>query len=321
MNKITIIGTGAYSLAMAKRLSNNSNNSIILWTEDEKKVKEFNDTKIIKSIFKTEKFNENIAITNSFEEALKDTNYIYLMTTSKFIQSTLESMKPFYKKRIPIIIGTKGIDVTSKKYPSQLTKKILKTNNIAVIAGPSFAIDILNNEPLALTVASNKKTIYKKVSNLYTDKLLKFEYSRDMISVQVCSTLKNIYAIGSGIVSKLGYPEATSSIYMTKVLKETYEILYYLDKDPLSFFTLAGLGDTLMTCLDSKSRNYTYGTKIMSKTKNAASNYLNKTTVEGYNTLETMYNLFKKKHIKTPVLNQIYSIVFEDGNKKDLLFK
>ena len=67
---ITIIGTGAYSMSMAKRLAKNSNNNIILWTEDPKKVKEFNDTKKIKSIFKDEVFDSKIKITNDYKEAL-----------------------------------------------------------------------------------------------------------------------------------------------------------------------------------------------------------------------------------------------------------
>ena len=315
---ITIIGTGAYSMSMAKRLAKNSNNNIILWTEDPKKVKEFNDTKKIKSVFKDEVFDSKIKITNDYKEALENSNIIFMMTASSFLKNTLESIKPFYKKNIPIIIGTKGIDVESKKFPSELVKSILKTKNIAVIAGPSFAIDILEDKMLALTVATKKRKIFNLMKTIYNDTFSKLERSYDLIGVQLCSTLKNIYAIGSGILSGLGNPSSTNSIYLTKVMKEVGEILYMYDLSEFTLLSLAGFGDITMTCSDEKSRNHTYGEKITSKTKTAATNYLKKTTVEGYNVMEVMYKSLKKRKIKAPLLYTIYEIVFDNKDKNEL---
>lgn len=315
---IAIIGTGAYSLSMAKRLSKNKENNIILWTEDSKKVKEFNDTKKIKSIFKDEVFNKNIKMTNDYKEVLENANVIFMMTASSFVKTTLENLKPFYKRNTPIIIGTKGIDVESKKFPSELVKNVLKTKNMAVIAGPSFAIDILEDKILALTVATRKRNIYKLMQNIYKDTYTKLERSYDLIGVQLCSTLKNIYAIGSGILSGLGSPSSSNSVYLTKVMKEVGEILYMYDLSEFTLLSLAGFGDITMTCSDEKSRNHTYGEKLTSKTKSVAANYLKKNTVEGYNVMEVMYNILKKRKIKAPLLYTIYEIVFENKDKREL---
>lgn len=315
---IAIIGTGAYSMSIAKRLSKTKENNIILWTEDAKKVQEFNETKMIKSIFKEEKFNDNITVSNDYQEVLNNANVIFMMTSSKFIKNTLKDLKPFYKKSIPIIIGTKGIDVEEKKYPSELTQKILKTNNIAVIAGPSFAIDILNDEILALTVATKKKKVYKLLKNMFDESTTKLERSRDLIGVQLCSTLKNIYAIGYGILKGLGNPNSINSIYLTKVMKEVNEILYQLELNDFTLLSLAGFGDIIMTCSDDKSRNHTYGVKLTSKTKNAAANFLKNNTVEGYETIKTLYTFFKKRKLKTPILYTIYEIIFDNVDKNEL---
>lgn len=315
---ITIIGTGAYSLSVAKRISKNNKNHIILWSEDEKKKEEFLQTRKIKSIYKEEVFNENIEVVTSFESALKDAQILFLMTASSFIKDTLTSLKPFYKKNIPIIIGTKGMDIASKKYISEITKTILKTNNIAVIAGPSFAVDILNDEIYAFTLATKKRKIVHIMRKVFKDTNTTFEKSRDLMGVQLSSILKNIYAIGAGILQGLGHPQSTNAIYLTKVIKEINEVLYMFDCNETTFLSLASFGDVLMTCSDTKSRNFTYGTKLISKSKTTASNYSKKNTVEGYITLQAMYEILKKKHIKAPLLYTIYAIVFENKEKEAL---
>ena len=124
---ITIIGCGAYSLAMAKRMAKNENNKITIWTESKENALEFEKTNKIKGIYKDEVFSKNITVTDSYEKALEATGIIFLMTSSKFIKNTLEDMVKFYNKKIPVIIGTKGIDNENKKYNSILANKILKT--------------------------------------------------------------------------------------------------------------------------------------------------------------------------------------------------
>lgn len=312
---ISIIGCGVYSMAMAKRLA--KNNTIIVWSEDPKKVSEFKKTNKVKSIFKDEKFSKNIRLTNDYEECLKDSNVVFIMTSSNYLKDTLTSIKPFITKKTKIVIGSKGINYETQKLPYELVKSILKTNNYAVIAGPSFAIDILNDEILALSVATKKRSIYKTLQIIYNDTNTKLEKINDVIGISISSVLKNIYAIGSGIYSGLGHSEATTSIYLNKVINEIYNILYYYNGEEYTLLSLATLSDTIMTCTDSKSRNYTYGTKF-AKNKTAASTYLKSNTVEGYESLKIVYNIFNKKHIKTPLINTLYEIIYEGKNKKEL---
>ncbi|MBE6160722.1 MAG: hypothetical protein E7158_00675 [Firmicutes bacterium] len=314
---IAIIGCGVYSMAMAKRLSKVKDNTIKVWTEDEKKVKEFKDTNKVKSIFKDEIFNKNISISNNYKDVLKDADIIFLMTSANFLKSTLKEIKPFYSKKAGIIIGTKGIELETGKFFSKIVKKGLKTNNIGVIAGPSFAIDILNDEILALTVATRKGKLFKKLNNIYRETNTKLERSRDLVGVQLSSVLKNIYAIGSGIYSGMGHSESTTAIYLNKVIKEISEILYMFDCSEFTLLSLATHADMIMTCSDSKSRNYTYGTKI-AKSKKEADKFLKNNTVEGYTVLETIYNLLKKKKIKAPLLYIIHDIVFANMDKKEI---
>ena len=312
---IAIIGCGVYSMAMAKRLSKNSDNIIKVWTEDPKKVTEYKKTHQIKSIFKDEVYKNNITVSNSYEEVLKDSKIVFLMISANYMKDTLNNIKPFYKANKKIIIGTKGIDIEKKKFFSETIKKVLKTYNVASIAGPSFAIDILNDEILALTVATKRKDIFKSLELIYRDTDTKLERSKDLIGVQLSSTLKNIYAIGAGMYSGFGHSEATNAIYLTRILNETNEILYTFNCDEFTIMSYATLGDTIMTCSDNKSRNYTYGKKLTSKRKTDALNYLTKNTVEGYAALKGMYSMVKKKKINAPILYTLYDIIY---NNKDM---
>lgn len=315
---IGIIGCGAYSMSMAKRIGKNQNNKIIVWTEDSKKEEEYKNTNKIKSIYKDEEFSKNIVVTSKYENLFTNIDILFIMTSCKFLNETLKNIKKYYNKKIPVIIGTKGIDNETKKYSSKLVEKELKTKNIAVIAGPSFAIDILNDEMLALTVATRKRKIFKKLQEIFSDNRTYLTKTIDIEGVQLCSTLKNVYAIGAGILNGLGNVQSINAIYLTKVINEVHNILYMLDKEEITVLSLAGIGDTIMTCSDNKSRNYTYGIKLTAKTKNTAINYLKNNTIEGYEACKTVYDILKKNKIKANLLITIYDILYNEKDPKEL---
>ena len=315
---IAIIGCGVYSMAMAKRLSKNSTNNIKVWSEDSKKVKDFEKNHKIPSIFKDEVFSKNIKLYDKYYDVLKDANIIFIMVSSKFVTPVLKELKSYYKKDMMIVVGTKGFNLENKEFFSKTIKKELKTDKIGVIAGPSFAIDILNDQMLALTIATKKRKIYNTILDIYKDTRTTFDKTSDTVCVELSSVLKNIYAIGAGILEGNGNSTTNSGIYLTNVMNGILHILYMYNKDEYNLLTYACLGDTIMTCSNKESRNYTYGTKLASKKKNDAKSYLEKTTVEGYENLKVMYEILKKKKIKANILYAIYDIVYNNKDAKAL---
>ena len=316
--KIAIIGCGVYSMAIAKRLSENKNNSIRVWSEDSNKVKEFKKDHKISNVFKEEVFNDNIKLYDNYCDTLKSVDIIFTMVSSKYKLNVLNDMKPYYKPNMAVIVGTKGINVESKEFFSKTIKKLLKTNNIAIMAGPSFAIDILNEELLALTIATKKRKIYKDIKEIFNDTRTSFDKTNDLTAIELSSVLKNIYAIGAGIFEGMGNSKTNAGIYLTKVLKELLHILYMFDKEEYNLMTYGCLGDTIMTCSNKESRNYTYGIKLTSKRKTDTQNFLKKNTVEGYDNLKVMYEMIKKKKIKANILYTIYDIVYNDAEIETL---
>ena len=308
--KISVIGLGNYGMAIALSLAKNKDNKITIWTEKENLYNEYKKTKKLE-MFKDIKILNNISISNSYEEVLKDTAIIYIVTASKYVESVCKNMKPYYKKSIPICIASKGIEESSEELLSYVVANELKTRHIAVISGPTFAIDIINNEPVALALASTSIKAQRMVMNTLRNDNLKIRVSNDIIGIQICGAIKNVYAIASGIISGLGYCNSSTAFLINESIHDIKDIIYYYGGKPKTILSYAGVGDLMLTCSSTKSRNFSFGYIIGSNnSEEKIKKYLSNNTVEGYYTLSTVYHMLKKKGLNIGLINILYDIVY-----------
>lgn len=315
--KISVFGAGAYGLALALALAKNGHN-VIIWTENLNKELEYKETKSLKSVLNVDLPN-NISISSLYEEVLKKTNLIFIVTTSKYVAEVCDNIKPFYKKSIPICIATKGLEENSLDLLSNIVINKLNTKNVAVISGPTFAVDMANNEPVALALAATNTRTKNIVLKTLPGDTLKLRPTDDLIGIQICGSVKNIFAIASGILEGLGYSDSTRSFLINESLHDIKHIIKYLGGNPKTILSFAGIGDLLLTCSSKKSRNFSFGYCIgKTKNKDKINEFLQNNTVEGYYTLETVYNLLKKKKIQIELVNVIYDIVYNYHNPYDL---
>ncbi len=311
--KISLIGTGVYGLAIASCLAK-KNHDITMWSESKDKIKEYNETKQLKSLVASYDLPSNIKVIGSMQDALVKPDIIFITCCSKYVSSVAKDMLPFFEKDTPVCIASKGIEEKSGKLLSNIIKEILPTKNVAVISGPTFAIDVINNEPVALAIAgTNKKTIETIIKAL-SGPTLKLRKSSDLIGIQICGSVKNIIAIASGILAGLGYGESTQAFLINESLHDIKHLIRLLKGKGRTVLSFAGVGDLLMTSMSKKSRNYSFGYIIgSSKDHNEVEKYLDNTTVEGYYTLKTIINLLNSKNIDIPLIFLINDIV--DGKK------
>ena len=316
--KITVFGAGAYGISIALNLAKNKNNQIMMWSENKELLKSFKDNHILIKFPDIEVPN-NIDVTDSYEKALENTSLIFLITSAKYILSVCQNILPYYKNT-PICIAAKGIEHTTLSTLSNLVRNTLYTNNISVISGPTFAIDLVNNEPAALAIAGyNNKTIKIVIDNL-ANETLKLRKSSDIIGIQLCGSIKNIIAIAAGILSGLGYAESTRSFLINETLHDMKEIIHILGGKRKTILSFAGIGDLMLTCSSSKSRNYSFGYVIGStKDSKKIKEYLDNNTVEGYYTLNSVYKLLNKKGIEIPLITVINDIVSNGADPSNLV--
>lgn len=313
MKKIAMIGTGAYGLGVSIALLK-KNESITMWVENEEKAKFLNNNKKNANILPNIEIPENIIFTNDLNEVISNTNIVFIAVAAKFIDSVAKDLSKLNIKNKHFCILSKGIEQNTCEFVIDVFKRYVKTKNVSVISGPSFAIDMAKGEPVGLTIASKNNKTMLAIKRVLASDTVKLRISNDIIGVELCGSIKNVIAIASGILEGLGYTESTRSFLITESLHDIKSLIYGLGGKKKTILSYAGVGDLLLTATSSKSRNYTYGILIGKKNYTMAEDYLKNNTVEGYYTLKSIYTLIKRKKINMPIINLIYEIII---NKKE----
>jgi len=303
---VTILGCGLYGQAIATTLLENNIN-VTIWNKFQ------NEIDNIKDNYK------DITFTTNIEQSIKNTNLIIIAIPVNFIESTIQELKSYYNNE-DILIASKGIDTKNHKFAYEIVQNILKNNNIGVISGGSFAIDMQNKKLLGLTLGTNSVSITNKVKKSLENKYIKIQYTNDITGVSVCGSIKNVMAIGFGILDGAKYPESSRFLFLTEAIYEISHLIEYLNGNPETILSYAGIDDITMTCTSQKSRNYSLG-KLLGENKSLEeiNNYKDNTTIEGLGTSKSIYFLCKEKNIDLPISNIIYNILYNNENYHKLI--
>ena len=309
--KVTILGTGAYGLALSKVLVENKN-EVVMWTTFEEEKNELLETKK-SSKLKGFKLDDNVVITTDLEESIKNSKLIVIAIPTAFITGVCKNLKKYIKSNQHICIASKGIEQETCLFIHDMIKKQIKTKYIGAISGPSFAVDLVKSVPIGLAVASKSKRTLNIIRDAFCNEHFKLYPTNDIIGIEVCGSVKNIIAIASGMIDGMGYPISTQALLITQSLHDIKALIYALGGDKNTILSFAGFGDILLTCTSEKSRNYTLGKLIGSNSsREEIEQYKNKITVEGLYTLKSIYKLISNKKIDIPTINIIYDIVFKE---------
>ncbi len=316
--KIGIIGTGAFGIALASILNKN-NNKVVMWSKFNEEVEELNSTRICTRL-NNYHIPDNILFTNSMEKAVKDANLIILVVPANFIDDTTNLLKMYYRDNQHICIASKGIEESRGEFLHNIVSEILNTNKIGVISGPSFAVDIVENVPVGVTLASKDTETADTIKQAFANENFKVSIIEDMIGVSICGCVKNIIAIGSGIVNGMGYPISTNSLLITLALDDIKNLIKGLGGNEDSILELAGIGDIILTCTSTKSRNFSFG-NLIGETDNeqVIDSYVHNNTIEGLSALVNINKIVDNLCIDTPFIKLMHDIVLGSKSKYDLI--
>ena len=316
--RIGILGSGAYGLALSSVMYDNKHDITIytrLAEDRDQLVKERCNKKKLPDY----EIPEKIVISNNIEDCILEKDLIVIAIPAAGVDSLAQRMKPYITRNDHILIATKGIEQGTGLFMHQILTKHLKTRNIAAISGPSFAVDIITKNPIGLAVAGKRKETIRRAKEALANKYVKLRESSDLTGIEACGSIKNVIAISSGMIDGLGANDSTSAMLLTEAIHDMMNILQAFHAKRKTVTTFAGLGDLLLTCTSVKSRNYSFGKMVGQKEDpEKIKKYLQETTVEGYYTLESIYQLLKDKRVKIPIIDLIYEIVV-NGKKPELL--
>lgn len=316
--KIGLFGCGAYGMALSSILIENNCN-VTMWTKFESEKEQLETTRQNEKLIPNFKLSDKIKLTTSVEKCIKNKDLLIIAIPAAFVDSLATEMKPYIKNN-HIIIATKGIEQDTGLFINQIVEKHLDTKNVGVISGPSFAIDLVSKMPAGLTLASKKKKTRELAKQALKNKYIKLRETTDIIGVEICGSIKNVIALSSGMLEGMKANESTKAMLITEAMHDMEEILSAFGAKKRTVDTYAGIGDLLLTCTSTKSRNYSFG-KILGekRTPEEIREYLSKTTVEGFYTLESIYKLLKHKKVTIPIIDLIYDIAVEGLEPEALL--
>ena len=310
--KISILGAGAFGLALASIFKEN-NNDVTVWSRFEEEVaslREKNTNEKIKNI----KLPTGIKYTSNLKDTVESSELLVIAIPAQFVDDLVKQLKTLVKKQY-ILIASKGIENDTFSFLEEVVRRGINTRKIAVISGPTFAIDIVQNYPVAFTLASRSWTTREVIKKTLINSHVKVRPSRDVVGVEVCGAIKNVISIASGMIEGMNYPESTKAMFITESLHDLKNLIKALGGNKKTILTFAGFGDLLMTATSTKSRNFTFGKMFgENRSKEEIEKYKKETTIEGLYTLESIYNLIKKKKVYMPIIYLIKDIV--DGKKE-----
>lgn len=312
--KVCILGAGSYGLALALAFYKN-NNDVTVWTKVESEKEEIINYRENRKALPGVSIPEEIKITTNLND-----NYelIVIAIPINYFRSVCEEIKNNINSDTILCIASKGIEKDNNLFPHEVLNSIIETNNIAILSGPTFAIDLAKNSPSGLVCASTSINTYKSIKNCLESNTLKITYTNDLIGTEICGSIKNVMAILSGLLEGIKITETTKALFLTEALNETSNFIETMNGNKETSYTLAGLGDLILTCTSKKSRNYTLGTLIATENKSNIDNYILNNTVEGYYTLIAINQIIKKKEISLPLVELLYKILFDGLDKKEI---
>ena len=320
---IAVLGAGSWGTALAKLLSDKGYN-VKIWVYEESVKKEINNKHENISFLPNFSLSNNLVAHNNIKEVIKDADMLLSVIPSQFVRKIFTEIKNDIPLYIPIVSATKGIELDTSFLISEILEDVLHEKYhyyLTFLSGPSFAREVAAEHPTLVTIASINKKLSKKVQEIFSTSFFRAYTTSDVVGVEIGGALKNVIAIGAGIISGLGYGSNTTSALITRGLANMTQFAIRRGANPLTLSGLSGLGDLVLTSTSSLSRNWTVGNRLGKGEK--IEDILNSMNMiaEGIKNSESIYFAAQKIDVEMPIFNTIYKILhkglsIEDAGKE-----
>ncbi|MCA1785038.1 MAG: NAD(P)-dependent glycerol-3-phosphate dehydrogenase [Desulfobacteraceae bacterium] len=312
--RIGVVGAGAWGTALAKLLADKGF-ALDFWVF-EPEVKEQIETLQENQVFLPGvHLPQSIVPSNDMETVVTDKDLVVVVVPSHCMRAVAIQMKPFIKKDAVVVSASKGIENKTHLTMTGILEEILDfipLKNLAVLSGPSFAREVAAGIPTVVAAASVDREVARFVQSVFSCPTFRVYVNDDPVGTQIGGAMKNVLAIAAGICDGMNMGLNPRAALITRGLTEMNRLGIRLGADPLTLSGLAGVGDLLLTCTGTLSRNHTVGVQIGQGKKLDDIISDMRMVAEGVKTTRSVYNLSRKLGVNLPICNEVYRVLFEN---------
>lgn len=304
---IGVLGGGAWGTALAQSACLAGRN-VTLWAKEQATVSAINNEGENSQYLKGIKLDPKLKATSELKDIAAN-DALLIVTPAQFVRPVLMDAAPYIKDNTPLIICAKGIETNTSKLMSEVVKETVPNAEAAILSGPSFAHDVANGLPTAVTLAVKDQAVGQALATALSHKALRPYWSNDLIGTQIGGAIKNVLAIAAGIVigKKLGASAHASLI--TRGFAELTRFGESYGAKTETMMGLSGLGDLVLTCSSLQSRNMSLGSALgegktleeILSTRNSVS--------EGVFTAKAVAAIASERLIEMPICEAVAAII------------
>ncbi len=308
--RIAVVGAGAWGTTIAHLLATKGF-EVCLWCYEREVAEAVNALHENILYLRGYKLSSEIKATHLMED-LKEADLYINAVPVQYIRSVWERLKVHLKDgSISVVNLSKGIEVKKKELVHEILFEILEERLVyAVLSGPSFAVEVMEGKPTAVTVSSNNQEFAVSMRELFSASNFRVYSHDDVVGVEVAGALKNVIAIAAGICTGLGLGYNAIASLITRALVEIARFGEVLGAKSHTFFGLAGMGDLVLTCTGDLSRNRKVGIEIgKGKSLEGALRKL-RGVAEGVETVRAVVEMSKELGVEMPISYEVYQVLF-----------
>ena len=314
---IAVLGAGSWGTALAIQIARAENLDVRMWGIDTAQIQQMEEQRCNPFYLPDIPFPETLKLEPDLDRALA-ADTLLLAIPSHALRSFIRSAKEQIKPGHHIVWATKGLEEDSSKLMHQvIAGELPDCHSTAVVSGPTFAKEVAQNLPTAVTVAASTEQLAGEVAEFLHHGNFRAYTSDDIVGVELGGALKNVLAIAAGIADGLGFGANTRAALITRGLAEIMRLGDAMGADKSTLMGLAGLGDLVLTCTDNQSRNRRLGIKLAEgKSIEQAREEIGQ-AVEGVKTAKEAVKLSSQYKVELPIIEQVYRVLYEGCSAKE----
>lgn len=316
--RCAVVGAGAWGTALADLLARNGED-VHLWAREPDVVESINTDHENRRFLPGAPLHAGVRASGSLPAALEGATVAVLATPSQVLRSVVRACASAFPRSAVVAVASKGIERDSLMVMTDVAGAELPGRPIVALSGPSFAAEVAARQPTAVVAASTDEAAAELVQRICSSSTFRVYTQHDVVGVELGGALKNVMAVATGIVEGLGLGFNTRAALITRGLAEMSRLGVAMGADPATFAGLAGMGDLVLTCTGSLSRNRAAGIEIGRGATLQEALAGKQTVAEGIDTTRSARALARREGVEMPIVNAVFHILFEGTSARDAI--